>query len=408
MELTTSTLPASNVEKDGVAAAQGEGGRSSRQRRVCFVLDSLNIGGTETQAVELARRLDPERYSLTLVCLRARGPLKERLQGTRVQVLEFHPNGGMNSPGGIYQLFRLAAFLRRERFEILHAHDLWANLLGVTAAKMARVPVVVSSQRDLSHLEFYSTRGKKWLRMLQKNSDAVVANANSIRDGLLQEEGFSATKIRVFHNGIDMERFAVPRGNGSVFGQSLGAGKVVVLVGNMHTDVKGHPTLINAASKVVQESPDTRFVFVGDGALRAVLEEKVRERGLERSIVFLGRRNDVPEILAASDIGVLPSKAEGLPNAVLEYLAAGLPTVASNVGGNAEVLTDGTTGFLVPPDNADALADALLRLLRDPALAEQIAVNGREFVRRNFSFERLIEQTDRMYSELLLARRVKV
>ena len=374
-----------------------------RVRRVFFVLDSLNIGGSETQAVELARRLDPAQYNVTLACLRARGPLADRLKGSAVQLLEFHPKGGMNSPGGIYQLLRMAAFLRRGQFDIVHAHDLWANLLGVPAAWLARVPVILSSQRDLSHLEFYQTRNKKWLRRVQKLSHAVVANAASIREGLITEEGFAPAKVRVICNGVDLDRFAAaPRDRSRLFPGVNG--KLVVLVGNMHTEVKGHPTLIAAAAEVVREFPDTRFLLVGDGAARKDFEGQVAALGLQANVIFLGRRSDVPEILACCDVAVLPSMAEGLPNAVLEYLAAGLPTIASNVGGNAEVIQNDASGLLVPPGDAGALAQALLKVLRDPELARRLASAGQEHVRRNFSFERMIEQVDQLYTELLERR----
>src|SRR5207237_5498771 len=132
-----------------------------------------------------------------------------------------------------------------------------------------------------------------------------------------------------------------------------------------------------------------RFVFAGNGALRSELEEQVARLGQEENVLFLGRRNDVPEILACCDIGVLPSKAEGLSNAVLEYLAAGLPTVATNVGGNAEIITDQVNGLLVPSQDASALSAALLRLLRDPEFASRLGRAGQNYVREQFSFGRL-------------------
>lgn len=377
---------------------------STSLRRIFFVLDSLNIGGTETQAVELARRLDPARYDVTLACLRIKGPLLERLNGSHVKLMEFHPKGGMNSPGGIYQLLRMAVFLRKGRFDVVHAHDLWANLLAVPAAWLARAPIIISSQRDLSHLEFYKTSRKRWLRKVQRMSNLVVANAGSVRDALVAEEGFSPKKIRVIYNGVDWERFSrAPRERERLF-PGMNEGRIVLLVGNMHTDVKGHPLLLDAAAEVIREFPKTRFVFAGDGALRKELEDKVDRLGLGQNVLFLGRRNDIPEILACCDIGVLPSKAEGLPNAVLEYLAAGLPTVASAVGGNAEIIRDGENGLLFPAENAGALAEKLLRILRDPEFARRLGQAGQEHVRQNFSFDRMIEQVDRMYTELLGAR----
>jgi len=402
--LATETL-AAGAASPGPAVAATTASASRLIRRVFFVLDSLNIGGTETQAVELARRLDPTQYQITLACLRASGPLLQRLTGSRVKLMEFHPKGGMNSPGGVYQLLRMAVFLRRGKFEIMHAHDLWANLLGVPAALLARVPVIISSQRDLSHLDFYKTSRKRWLRKLQNMSTAVLANSGSIREGLVREERFAEHNVRVIYNGVEIERFAgVPRDRERLFPGTSG-GKLIVLVGNMHTDVKGHPLLIQAAAEVVREFPKTRFVFAGDGALRSELEDQVARLGLQENVLFLGRRNDVPEILACCDIGVLPSKAEGLPNAVLEYLAAGLPTVASNVGGNAEIIQDGQNGLLFPSDNAQALGQALLRLLREPEFASALGRAGQDHVRKNLSFDRMIDQVDKMYSELLEARR---
>jgi len=314
--------------------------------------------------------------------------------------MEFYPKGGMNSPQGIYQLLRMAAFLRRKRFDIVHSHDLWAILMGVPAAYLARVPVIISSQRDLSHDPFYQTSRGKFLRRLQRASDVVLTNATSIRDGLVEDGTFQPEKLRVVYNGLDLDAIShAPKNRERLL--PLAAGKLIVLVGNMQTDVKGHPWLIEAAPKVLAEYPDAQFVFVGDGAARHDFETRVGQLGLERNFVFLGRRNDVPQILACCDIAVLPSRAEGLPNAVLEYLAAGLPTIASKVGGNSEIIEDGVTGLLVPPENSQLLGSALLRLLRDPILASDLARKGQKYVRENFSFDRLVREVDHLYSELL-------
>lgn len=375
--------------------------------KVFFLLDSLNVGGTETQAVELARRLDPARYDITLGCLRARGPLLEKLTGSAVDLREFHPKGGFDSPGGIYQMLRLALFLRRGKFRIVHTHDLYANLLGISAAVLARVSVIISSQRDLAHLDLYRTRRRVWLRRLQNLSTIVLTNANAVRDAVAAENHIAASKIRVIYNGVDLERFSAKSRDRTWLAPNAGQEKWVVLVGNMHTDVKGHPCLIESAERVVREFPGVRFVLAGDGEQRQNFEQQVAQLGLQNNFLFLGRRDDVPRLLACCDIAVLPSKAEGLPNAVLEYLAAGLPTVASKVGGNAEIIQDGKTGLLVPPENPSALSDALLRLLRDPDLAMSLGNHGREYVISEFSFQRMIENTDQLYTELLRQRGIK-
>lgn len=397
--------PVLNADSDARQVSQASVPAS--RRKVFFLLDSLNVGGTETQAVELARRLDPARYDITLGCLRARGPLLEKLTGAAVDLREFHPKGGFDSPGGIYQMLRLALFLRRGKFQIVHTHDLYANLLGISAAVLARVPVIISSQRDLAHLDLYRTRRRVWLRRLQNLSTIVLTNANAVRDAVAAENHIAPSKIRVIYNGVDLERFSAKSRDRTWLTPNAGQEKWVVLVGNMHTDVKGHPCLIESAERVVREFPGVRFVLAGDGEQRQNFEQQVAQLGLQNNFLFLGRRDDVPRLLACCDIAVLPSRAEGLPNAVLEYLAAGLPTVASQVGGNAEIIQDGKTGLLVPPENPSALSDALLRLLRDPDLAVSLGNHGREYVISEFSFRRMIENTDQVYTELLRQRGIE-
>jgi len=403
-------MSVANQEQSGVIPSAGphvdrteesRPGLNRRLRKVFYLLDSLNVGGTETQAVELARRLDPSQYEVTLGCLRAQGPLLEKLHGSPVSVVEFYPKGGIDSLGGLHQLLRLTAFLRRERFDVVHTHDLWSNLMGVPAARMARVPAIISSRRDLAHFDWYLTGRRVWLRRIQNLSDVVLTNATTIREGLIAEDHFNPTKVRVVHNGVDVERFAGAAGDRERLFPGTAEGKLVALIGNMHSDVKGHPWLIAAAPAIVREFPQTRFVFAGDGEQRKDFEQQVADLGHQENFIFLGRRSDIPEILACCDMAVLPSKAEGLPNAILEYLSTGLATVASNVGGNVEIIKDGETGLLVPPQDSEALATALLRLLRHPDLASRLARNGHEYVRQNFSFERLIADTDKLYTEIL-------
>ena len=380
---------------------------AGRRRKVFYLVDSLNVGGTETQAVELALRLPVSEYEVTMGCLRAEGPLLEKLRGSAVNVREFHPSGGLDSAAGLYELIKLAGYLRREKFDVVHTHDLWSNLMGVPAARLARVPAIVSSRRDLAHFDWYQGKRRHWLRRIQNLSGVVLANATPIRDALISEDGFAPEKLRVIHNGVDTEKFQRAQRDRARLFPDVGNEMLVVLVGNMHSDVKGHPWLIAAAPTVVREFPEVRFVFAGDGELRPTFAAQVAQLGLEDRFKFLGRRSDIPEVLASCDLAVLPSRAEGLPNAVLEYMAAGLPTIASRVGGNAELVQDGVTGLLVPAENASALAGALLRFLRDPEQARQIANNGQRFAVENFSFERLIREIDELYAELLERRRGK-
>jgi L-malate glycosyltransferase len=298
-------------------------------------------------------------------------------------------------------LLRLSWFLRREKFDVVHTHDLWSNLLGVPAARLAGIPAIVSSRRDLAHFAWYQGKRRTWLRRIQNLSGVVLTNATPIRDALIAEDGFLPEKLRVIHNGVDIDKFSRGHNGRDRLFPGIGNGKLIVLVGNMHTDVKGHPWLIASAPAIVREFPSTRFLLVGDGEQRARFEQQAAELGVKDNFLFLGRRADVAEILACCDLAVLPSRAEGLPNAVREYMAAGLPVIASRVGGNAELINDGVTGLLVPPEDSAALSSALLKLSREHGLARQLAQSAREFIIRNFSFERLVLEVDALYSELL-------
>jgi glycosyltransferase involved in cell wall biosynthesis len=399
MHTVSSSLPAdSHDSKELPAAASGE------RRRVFFLVDSLEIGGTETQAVELALRLDPARYAVTLGCLRMRGPLLAKLERTNVSVMEWRARGGVNSLSGIYQIFRLARFLRHNRFDVAHMHDLWSNLLGIPAARLARVPVIISSRRDLGHLAWYTPRRRKILRHLQSLSSAVLVNSGEIREQLVREDGFDPESIRIIHNGIDLDRFKNIRSERNRLFPGLQDCKLVVNVANMHSDIKGQPLLINAAREVCANFPQARFVLIGDGTRRTAFESMAADLGLKQNFLFLGQRHDVADLLTCCDIAVLPSQAEGFPNALLEYMAAGLPAIATDVGGSCEVVEHGVSGLLTAPGDPNALAKSILYLLQNPAAALELARVGRERVQRDFSFEQMIANVDAMYTELLSTR----
>lgn len=379
----------------------------ARPRRVFFLVDSFMIGGTETQAVELALRLDPAKYEVTVGCLRKEGPLLEKLTGSPLRIVEVDLGKGIDSPSGILGIIRLARYLRREKFEILHAHDLWSNMVGMAAATLARTPVRITSQRDLSHDAWYSGYKRTVLRFLQRRSSVVVANAKAIRDGLVPER-IPLEKTCVIYNGVDIDRFEAAGSHRSILFPSSEGLKLIVMVGNMISDVKGHSVLIAAAPEIISRHPHVRFVLVGEGPRCAEFEAQVANLGLGEYFLFLGRRSDVPEILAGSDIAVLPSLAEGLPNAVLEYLAAGLPVVASALGGNLEIIRDNVNGLLIPPRDNEALSTALLRLLDDPRFAADLARAGKAHVAGNFSFASLVQNVEKLYTALLQAKSAAV
>jgi len=368
--------------------------------RMLHLVDTLNVGGTENQMAQTVLRLHSARHPVTVGCLRAEGPLLKILQQAGIPVVEFRKEKTLLSPGGIYQLLRLAIFLRRKKVRVLHAHDLWANLLGVPAARLAGTPVIISSRRYLADLEWYKPWRNKVIRAIYRLSTHVVVNSNSVRETLARTDGLSPQKLRVIYNGVDVDRYANARQDRKGLLPGVGSRpRLIAVVANMYSPVKGHHHLIPAASIVCRALPETIFLLIGDGKERPKLEQRVREAGLEKNVLFLGHRQDIPELLACCYLSVLPSEAEAMPNAVLETMAAGLPVVATAVGGTVEVIESGVTGLLVPPRNPQALAAAILRVLHDPHLAMNLGRAGQERMRTHFSFKRLTTEFEQLYQE---------
>jgi glycosyltransferase involved in cell wall biosynthesis len=365
--------------------------------RALLFIHSLELGGSEKQCIEVAARLAKDGYAVTIGCLQATGPLRARVAEAGLPLAVF-PAPRLLRPSALVQAFKLVFFLRKNRFQVVHANDLYSNLFAVPAAWVARVPVVISSQRDLSHWSWYTPTRRKILRKIQGLSSWLVVNSAAIRADLMARDGFDARKIRVIHNGVEAGRFTpgqqIPRE--PLPGVSPG-NKLIVMVANMHLPVKGHSDLITAAQDVCREHPAARFLLIGDGEMRSVFKRQVREMGLGHAVLFLGRRTDVPEVLSCCEIGVLASWAEGLPNAVLEYMAAGLATVATCVGGVPEIIRPEVNGLLVPAKNPAALGAALLRLLNNEPLRLRLASAARESVLANFDYARVLEHLKSLY-----------
>ncbi len=231
-------------------------------------------------------------------------------------------------------------------------------------------------------------------------STCLLVNSAAIRSQLVKEGRLDPENIRVVYNGIDVERYGSTKKrakNSDLSGSLAPTVKVVVMVANMHRDVKGHGELLMAAQTVCRQYPGVHFLLVGDGEMRATFELQARTIGLEESVTFLGHRTDIPDILAHCDIGVLASRAEGLPNAVMEYMASGLATVATPVGGVPEIIEHEVNGLLVPARDAIALSEAILRLLKDEELRHRLAKAGRETMQLKCDFTGVLNNLRDIY-----------
>jgi glycosyltransferase involved in cell wall biosynthesis len=364
-----------------------------------YLVDTLNVGGTETQMASAALRLHRAGHRVTVGCLRAEGPLLEVLRKAGIPVVEFPKKKTLLSPNGMFQLLRMVLFLRRHNFQVVHAHDLWANLFGVPAAWLAGTPMIISGRRYLADLEWYTPWRNRIMRVIYRLSTYVVVNSESVRKLLVERDGLPPQKVRVIHNAVDVEQFVGAQPDKQSLLPGVGKNtKLIAVIANMYSPVKGHDHLIAAAGTVCRIEPEATFLLIGDGPERPKLERQVAGADLSKNVLFLGRRNDIPELLACCNLSVLPSEAEGLPNALLEAMAAGLPVVATRVGGTPEVIEDGVSGLLVAARAPHALAGAILRILRDSKLATRLAQAGQKRMRTHFSFDRLMAELEELYA----------
>jgi glycosyltransferase involved in cell wall biosynthesis len=362
-------------------------------RRVLHYVDSDIFGGCEEAALHLMASLDRVRWEPVL--LHHPGPgVAQLVDGAARLGIRTQAVPRVNQGRPLAGLVRLWRAIRAERPAILHAHLSWplACKYGVLAAWLARVPAIVATAQLYVKLRG-TRRPPTALRPLRR----IIAVSDEVKTRYLRELRIPARKLVVVRNGILVSPSIRPRSPALRAELVRGRPDYVILTPARLHPQKGHAYLLAAAAEV----PDATFVLAGDGPLRAELEERARELGVAERCVFLGHRSDVPDLLAASDLLVLPSLFEGLPISVLEAMAAQRPVVATAIGGTDEAVTHELTGVLVPPADPAALAAAIRRLRTDPGLGHRLAVAGRERVEREFSSVATARQVMRVYDEVM-------
>ncbi len=310
-------------------------------------------------------------------------------------------------------LIRLMRQLRREQPDILHCHLVRANLYGRMAAKLAGVPVIISTVRNIEEYMQKQDAISRAVRQVERRTarwvSKYVANSENVRRAAIQCLGLDPGHIVAVLNAIDLEPFRRLSGERLAVRAELGIAPdhiVVGSVGRLHRQ-KNYPFLITVAHALRVHRENVRFVIIGDGEERSTLESMVAELGLSGFVLLPGFRFDVPRILQAFDIFVLPSLYEGLPRSVMEAMAGGLPCVVTDVGGNAEAVVQEETGFVLPIGDEAGFTTALTLLLRDSELCRRMGQAGQERAHKLFGAERMARQYADLYTGLLQsARRV--
>jgi len=364
--------------------------------------DEPSPGGAETQLRLLAMSLDPKRFRPFVIGLDPRIPARrERIGDVEIMSL---PTASFYGPQSFHRLVQMWSIAKNEKIDIIHTFFEKSEIMGWWVKRLARIPVWITSRRDLgfNRKKIY----KKFFSYSSGDCAKCVANCEAVKARMIADEGISPEKVTVIYNGIDFDRSDMSS-NGSLR-KEIGISNDVPLVGmiaNMIFEIKGHRYFLEAAKKVVSRLPNAEFVLVGDGRLRNKFEDMAKSFGIEQKIHFLGRRSDIHNILEDLTVSVLCSTSEGLSNVILESMAVGKPVVASRVGGNTELVTDGVTGILVLPADTDALADATISLLGNPDQAVAMGAEGRRIAQEKFSINAMVKNHETLYKELIQRRR---
>jgi glycosyltransferase involved in cell wall biosynthesis len=387
----------SNIyETESQAKQQADAARERSEQRinVMQMTDVTGRGGAEKALVDLALRLDRSRYNVTVCATRSAGNYQPLLDEAGVTTFV----QGRKSRWDFGQWIKLVKLMRRERVDVLHTHLFGSNTLGRLLGTLAGVPVIISH-------EHWATSAKRevWAnRLLYRLSDRTIVPSAATKSALVQSGGIPSRAMEIVYNGVDTAQFArsfsreETRAELAIPNDAL----LVGVVGRLSEEKGGVDLLIRAVSRLQKSEPGVRLLVVGDGPLRAGLES-LASRVAEGLVTFTGTRSDVARLLHSMDVFALPSLSEALPLVVLEAMSAGLPVVATRVGGVPEIVEDGVTGLLVAPGSEDALYWALRKLVTGPNLRTQLARAGQAHVKAHFTIERMVECVEALYDSLL-------
>ena len=371
---------------------------SPRPVRVCFLIDELATAGTETQLLALIRHLDRRRVRPYLCLLRGDSPLSQALEPGDCPIVRLSV-GALRHPTTLAAAWRFIRFLRRERIDVLQVYFPDSSYFGLPTAWLAGVKHRVRTRNNLGH--WLTPLHRLLGRMLNVLTTRTVANCAAARQALLEAEHPRSESVLVLENGVDLRRF---RDIPPMAARPASEKKCVGVVANLRP-VKGLDGFIRAAGRLHSQHPRTVFEVAGEGELRAELEQQATAEGLAGRFAIRGIVADVPGFLAGLDVAVLSSHAEGMSNALLEYMAAGRAIVATAVGAAAELIEDGIHGLLVPPGDDERLAEAIGRLLADPVLARRLGAAARRRTRERYSREAMVRRFEDFYEGLLTTLR---
>lgn len=367
--------------------------------KVFYLITSLELGGAQTVLINLLRHLDRTLFAPTVICLYGSDtPAAAAISAADVPIIDLQ----MTRKWRVDAFWRLYQLLHREKPSILHNILFHAVVPGRILGRLAGVPIILSWRQNVELGSKWRDRFNRWTISLD---DHVVAVSEAAQQAEIHRSGINPGQIALIPNSVDLANIQqqVTQTDRHLVRQTLGLptnALVIGSIGRLHPQ-KGLAFLLEAMLFVCEAVPKVCLLVMGDGDLRQQLSDQTKSLGLQEVVLFARARDNVPQVLAAIDLFVLPSLWEGLPLVVLEAMAAGLPVVATAVGGTPELVVEGETGLLVPPRDPAALAQAILALLNDPELAQRLGENGRLRVATQFTIQQMVQQTENLYQQLI-------
>jgi L-malate glycosyltransferase len=368
---------------------------------VCLMSDTVGLdAGTERQVVETAKRLNKERFDVHVICLED-SPQLRSLEG--VCNVAVFPTPSVNSWSGLAQARRFRQYLRRYHIQIAHAYMNKTATFAVLTS-LASDRIVITSRLNTGY--WYTPRLRTMFRLLNLGTDAMMANSVEAKRIAVETEGLAPERVRVVYQGVDMTKFSRGLGNPSAC-DGLGIprdARVIGIVANLRP-VKDHALFLRAAKIVAGEIGDAVFLLAGRGELYLDLCNLASELGIRERVFFTQGEGKIMDYLARMSIGCLTSFSEGFSNAIMEYMAAGLPAVAIDVGGNRDAIIDGETGYLVGERSPEAFAKPLIELLRNEDLRASMGDKGFQRCVEYFEVGKTIGQLEEFYESLVRQRK---
>jgi glycosyltransferase involved in cell wall biosynthesis len=368
---------------------------------ILHIYQNSNIGGIQQQLLSVLKSYDKEVFNPIFCCFRHKGEIGKEIERMGIEVIAFNRPRYYKFSIGIDIVRDLYRLIKQKNIQVARSHRYHANLYGRVAARLADVPVIVSSVHDNYRMD---KRLKRRIinHILSKISDKIIAVSESIKKDIVIYDKIDTSKILVIPNSVDIERFN-PEGNFANIKEEFLIKNNDIVIGFVGRIVpaKGLEYLIDTLSYLKEEFRNIKLLIIGEGSLVDGLKEKSKENNVNDSVIFTGRRRDIHDILSCIDIFVMPSIAEGLPNALLEAMAMAKPIVATEVGGIPEVIKNGINGLLVPPRNAESITTAIKTLLADMHLTTKMGQRARNYVEENLSIQATVRKWESLYISLL-------